>query len=224
MTVLAALIPVGVVGLVVWVVLLLTRRGSTFTLATAASLYAAWMTIAGATMTLVGVALGIKLLFAQVNQAWAYFLPQTTGCPAGAPIQKCIQSGADVTVTGGPDVNSLMRSDLVLAIVLLVIGLAVLGFHYALSRAVRGQPGGDNPIVVRGTLVAFTVLYGLAGLVSLAAGLYGVLNYALAPAGANPSPFADSVGAAIAFAPPWAYAALRLLRATRPAAPMPAPA
>jgi len=66
-----------------------------------------------------------------------------------------------------------------------------------------------------GTLVAFTVLYGLVGLVSLAAGLYSVLNYALATGTNTPSPFADSVGAAIAFTPAWAFAALRLLRATQ---------
>ncbi|HLJ99371.1 MAG TPA: hypothetical protein VKU39_05625 [Streptosporangiaceae bacterium] len=221
MTVLAALIPVGIIGLVVWVVLILTRRGQPFTLATAAALYAAWMTIAGATMTLVGIALGIKLLFAQVNQAWAYYIPQAVNnCPPGAPPDKC------ATFTPGPasDVAGQIRSDLVLAIVLLVVGLAVLGFHYALLRALRSRPGGDNPIVSMGTLVAFTVLYGLAGLVSLAAGLYSVLNYALALSGSSPGPFADSLGAAIAFTPAWTFAALRLVRATRRPAPDPAPA
>lgn len=221
MTVLAALIPVGVIGLVVWVVLILTRRGQPFTLATAAALYAAWMTIAGATMTLVGVAVGIKLLLAQVNQAWAYYSPQVSpNCPPGAPPGKC------ATYIPGPvsDVANQMRSDLVMAIVLLVIGLAVLGFHLGLTRALRGRPGGDNPIVTMGTLVAFTVLYGLAGLLSLAGGLFAVLNYALALSGSSPSPFADSVGAAIAFTPAWAFAALRLFRATRHTPPAPAPA
>ena len=91
MTALAALIPVSVVGIIVWVVLVLTRRGTPFTLATAASLYAHWMMIAGATMTLAGVAIGIKLLFAQANEAFAYFGPQTPGCPPGAPPGKCVE-------------------------------------------------------------------------------------------------------------------------------------
>lgn len=220
MTVLAALIPVSVLGLIVWVVLVLTRRGTPFTLATAASLYAHWMMIAGATMTLVGVALGIKLLFAQANQAFAYFVPQTPACPPGASaVGKCVEPNFP------NGVGEQMRQDLVLAVVLLVIGAAVLGFHYALARALRSREGGASPIVVMGTLVAFTVLYGLVGLVSLAAGLYAVLNYAVAAAGTTPGPFADSVGAAIAFTPAWAVAALRLLRATQhPASPEVAPA
>lgn len=214
MTVLAAVIPVGVIGLIVWVVLVLTRRGAPFTLATAASLYAHWMMIAGATMTLAGVALGIKLLFAQVNQAFAYFVPQSPACPPAAiAAGKCVEP----TFTNG--VAEQMRQDLVLAIVLLVIGGAVLAFHFALARALRSREGGASPIVVMGTLVAFTVLYGLVGLVSLAAGLYSVLNYAVAAAGATPGPFADSLGAAIAFTPAWAVAALRLLRATQHAGP-----
>jgi hypothetical protein len=88
-----------------------------------------------------------------------------------------------------------------------------------LARALRPREGGASPIVVMGTLVAFTVLYGLVGLVSLAAGLYGVLNYALAATAASPTPFADAVGAAIAFTPAWAVAALKLFRATQRPAP-----
>lgn len=211
---LAAVIPIGVVGLIVWVVLLLTRRGSPFTLATAASLYAHWMMIAGATMTLVGAALGIKLLFGAADQRFAYFVPQPFVCPPDATAAgKCIS----------PNLNSgvaeQIRQDLVLAIVLFVIGAAVLGFHYLLARSLRSREGGSSPIVIMGTLVAFTVLYGLVGLVSLAAGLYSVLNYALATGNATPGPFAESVGAAIAFTPAWAVAALRLLRATQHPAP-----
>src|SRR5207302_9445348 len=142
-------------------------------------------------------------------------------CPARAAA-KCMQGG--VNVTAGADVASQMRSERVLAIVLLAIGLAVLGFHWALARALRSREGGANPIVTLGTLVAFTVLYGLAGLVSLAAGLYAALNYALAQAGASPGPFAAAVGAAVVFGPAWAFAALRLLQATRRPAPQPAPA
>ena len=221
MTALGALIPVAVVGLIVWVVLLLTRRGSAFTLATAASLYAAWMTIAGATLTLIGVAVGIKLLLAQASSGWAYFeTPASTQCPPGAPASKCVY------YTPGPasDVANQMRSDLVLAIVLLVIGLVVLGFHFWLWRALRSQPGGNEPIVARGTLVAFTILYGLAGVVSLASGLYSLLNYALALSGTNPGPFADSLGAAIAFVPAWVFATYRLIHATRRPPPEMVPA
>ena len=220
MTALAALIPVSVVGIIVWVVLVLTRRGSPFTLATAASLYAHWMMIAGATMTLAGVAIGIKLLIAQINNAFAYFVPQSPACPPGATeAGKCLEPN----FTNG--VAEQMRQDLVLAIVLLVIGAAVLAFHFALARALRSREGGGSPIVVMGSLVAFTVLYGLVGLVSLAAGLYSALNYAVAEAGTTPGPFADSVGAAIAFTPAWAFAAVRLLRATQhPGSPEVAPA
>jgi hypothetical protein len=217
MVALGALIPVAVLGTIVWVVLLLTRqRTYPFTLATATSLYAHWMTIAGATMTLSGVAVGIKLLLAQVQKAWAYYVPSPIPCQPYAA--KC------VSYTPPNGVSDQIRSDLVAAIVLVVIGAVVLGFHYALVRALRSRPGGANPLVLMGTLIAFTALYGVTAVVGLAAALYGILNYALATASSTPGPFADAVGVAVAFAPAWVYAALRLLAATRHAGPEPAAA
>ncbi len=214
MVALGALIPVAVVGTIVWVVLLLVRqRTYPFTLATAVSLYAHWMTLAGATMTLAGIGVGIKLLLAQAQSAWAYQVPT---CPIGPnEFAKC---------PGASGAGDLMREDLVLAVVLVVVGAVVLGFHYALGRALRSRPGGSNPLVLTGTLIAFTALYGVTSVVALAAALYGVLNYALAAAGSNPGPFADAAGVAIAFTPAWVYSALRLLAATRHAAQETAPA
>ena len=206
---LAVLIPVAVLGAVLWLVLLLTRRAAPFTLATAASFYAHLMVIASLTMALAGAALGIKVLLGAWNRAFSYYTPSLPACAPGLPEGKC--------VTEPNPVDEMLRSDVVLAITLLVVGLAVLGLHYALIRLIAGRPGGAPAIVTTGSLVAFTVLYGITGLVAAAAGLYGALNYAVwsGPAFQQPQPFGDSVGAAVVFIPAWIVAALRLVAATR---------
>jgi hypothetical protein len=215
MTVLAFLIPCGILALIVWGIVGFTRgRGADpLTLGTGAAFYARVMTIAGTLVALTGVAVLLKVAFAYLNPAYSYFSYQFAK-GVGGPVP---------VYAGGPSIQTMRSQDLVLAITLLVIGAAVVAGHLFLARLVAGMPGGSPPWITRGTILALTVMTALGGIPSAAIGLYLLLTYFVLGGGPTQQPWGDPIGSAIAFVPAWVYFMSRLvgqLRARPTAAPV----
>jgi hypothetical protein len=200
---LAILAPGLILGAIAWgaVGVLRTRGREEFTLATAANFYAQVLMVAGVLAVLAGIGVLIKLGFSQIDPAYSYFVPTP---PVGAP--------ADFY--SGPTISQQQTNDLILAPMLIGVGLLVAGGHWLLSRFVGRMPGASPAWVVGGTLVAMTVLCGLAGILSLFVGGYQTLSYFIV-GGQQANQFGDAASTAITFVPAWVVMMTVLLRHVR---------
>jgi hypothetical protein len=234
-TAIGALIVVAIIGVITWVVIGVRQRASEpATFAGAGSFYAHIMSIVGVTMALVGGAVLIKALLAFADLGYSYqqlgFFGQS--CTSNS-------SGVSTCTNNAPafDATPQRTADLILAGALILIGAAVVYVHRALSRNLATLPGGHPGWVHRGTVIAFTLLFGFAAVFSLATGLSSLVTYFATsgtpstvplsgvPVGnAMKQPFGDAIGAAVVFVPAWIFAVRALLHAIRPgAAASPAP-
>jgi hypothetical protein len=233
--VLAVLIPVAVVGLVIWIIVGMKQRAAEpFTLASATALYAHLMIIVAATAALIGGVLVVKVLAGFININYSYYAGSFSGssvypCPSGAPTSVCNPPQ--------PDFTPQRTQDLVLGLTLVIVGIAAAFAHRALARALRSSPGGRPVWVERGAAIAFTTLYGFGALFGLIAGASALISYFVVPgspisgytSNAYPTatggqPFGDLVGAAIVFIPAWAVVSLSLRRSLKSSALLPPPA
>ena len=220
MTVLSFLIPVGVLGLVAWIVVGFTRSraAEAFTLATATAFYARVLFVVGLLMSLSGAGIVIKALIGFIHSGYSYYDYSSVakGAPPGIPNP------------GLPSnfIDQQRSQDLVLGITLIVVGLLVAIAHFYLARAVARMAGGSPTWVTRGTIMALTVTTALGAIPSAAIGIYQMLSYFIVGSSQNLSqPWGDPVGAAIAFVPAWLYVMTRLIRDLRqPPSTTPAPA
>ena len=236
MLVLAVLIPVAVVGLVIWIIVGMKQRGvEPFTLASATALYAHLMIIVSATAALIGGVLLVKVLAGFINISYSYsgfFSGGSSGavCPAGVPANLCNPAPPQA------DFTPQRTQDLVLGLTLIIVGVAAAFAHRALARALRTTPGGRPLWVERGAAIAFTTLYGFGALFGLIAGASALISYFVVPGSPNQGfstgfsttsggqPFGDLVGAAIVFIPAWVVVSLSLRRTLRSGALLPPPA
>lgn len=235
MTVLAVLIPVAVVGLVIWIIVGMKQRAAEpFTLASATALYAHLMIIITATAALCGGVLVVKVLAGFININYSYsagFFSGSSGtlCPTGAPAGAC-------TAPPQPDFTPQRTQDLVLGLTLVIVGVAAAFAHRALAQALRSSPGGRPVWVERGAAIAFTALYGFGALFGLIAGTSALISYFVVPGSpisgytntfpitSGGQPFGDLVGAAVLFIPAWAVVSLSLRRSLKSSALLPPPA
>ncbi len=235
MLVLAVLIPVAVVGLVIWIIVGMKQRGvEPFTLASATSLYAHLMIIVSATAALIGGVLLVKVLagFININYSYSGFFSGSSGnvCPSGVPANVCNPAPPQA------DFTPQRTQDLVLGLTLVIVGVAAALAHRALARALRSSPGGRPLWVERGAAIAFTTLYGFGALFGLIAGASALISYFVVPGSptsgytnvitttSGGQPFGDLVGAAIVFIPAWAVVSLSLRRSLKSSALPPPPA
>jgi hypothetical protein len=218
-----SILPFGLIlGAIAWgaVGALRSRGREEFTLATAANFWAQVLIVAGVVVVLSGLALLIKVGLSHIDPAYAYYIP--TPPPADAPYK----SGYD----GGPSIGQQQTQDVILASVLIVAGVLVAVGHWFLSRFVSRLPGATPAWVVRGTVVALTVLLGLVGIFSTIFAVYSTLTYFIVGIKQGGMTFADPAGTAIVFMPAWVIAMAVLLRQVRrraspaPTAEVPAPA
>jgi hypothetical protein len=213
------LIPVAILGLIVWAVVGFTRRGGEpFTLATATALYARVALIGGVIMSLIGAGTIIKAGFGFINLAYSYY-PQFAYASGASPAPIC--KGPSPCP---PDTSMLTQNtyyeqqrgqDLVLGITLLVIGIVVVVAHLYLARAVAGMAGGSPAWVTRGTQLALTVVTAIVGIPSAAIGLYQMLSYFIIGPSQSQGPWGESMGLAIVFVPAWLYFMARLVQDLR---------
>ncbi|MEO8745055.1 MAG: hypothetical protein ABI334_09510 [Candidatus Dormiibacterota bacterium] len=206
---LSFLVPLAVLGLIVWAIVGATRRGGDpFTLATATALYARVALLAGVLMSLTGLGIVLKAAFGFINLAYSYnpnplLYNGYQPCPPGAACPPPIATDFSV---------QQRDQDLVLGITLVAIGVLVAAGHYFLGRAVAGMQGGSPGWIVRGTLLGLTVMTAVAGIPSAAIGLYQLLSYFIVGTSPqNPQPWGEAIGLAIAFVPAWIYAMTRLV-------------
>lgn len=218
MSVLGFLVPCGILGLIVWAIVGFTRGrgGDPLTLGTGAAFYARVMTIAGALVSLTGVAVLLKVAFGYLNPAFSYYTYPAVAFGKGF-------SGPIPPGAGPPSPTTLMEQDLVLGVTLLVIGAAVAAGHLFLARLVGRMPGGSPAWITRGTILALTVMTALGGIPAAAYGLYLVLSYFVLGSGSGQQPWGDPIGTAIAFVPAWIFFMSRLVGQLR-ARPVPATA
>jgi hypothetical protein len=233
--VLAVLIPVAVVGLVIWIIVGMKQRGvEPFTLASATALYAHLMIIVSATAALIGGLLLVKVLagFININYSYSGFFSGSSGtvCPAGVPANVCNPAPPQA------DFTPQRTQDLVLGLTLVIVGVAAALAHRQLARALRSSPGGRPLWVERGAAIAFTALYGFGALFGLIAGASALISYFVVPGSptsgytnvitttSGGQPFGDVVGAAIVFIPAWVVASLSLRRSLKSSALLPPPA
>jgi hypothetical protein len=219
-----SILPFGLIlGAIAWgaVGALRTRGREEFTLATAANFYAQVLMVAGVMALLAGLALLIKVGLSHIDPAYSYYVPQPP--PPGVP-----EKGG--VFYGGPNIGQQQTQDVILASVLVVAGLLVAVGHWFLSRFVSGLPGASPAWVVRGTLVALTVLLGLVGIFSVIFAVFQTLTFFIIGNKQGGMNFGDAAGTAIVFLPAWLIAMTLLLRQVRqrsgqtPAAQVPAPA
>jgi hypothetical protein len=212
---LALIVPVVILGGIVWAVIGVFRQraGERFTLATAASLYAHLLTVIGLVVTLVAAGIGIKVALSLLNPAYSYYIPTDAGFKGSAPPPGY-----------GPPANYLeiqREQDLILVGVLAVAGLLILGGHLLLARLVRRLPGGDSGWITRGVVVAITVFTGVPGILSAIFAAYSILVFNLIPQ-PTAMPFGDALGTAVVFIPAWLLGMGFLLRGLRPLRATPA--
>jgi hypothetical protein len=218
MSFLGILIPVAILGLIVWAVVGFTRRGGEpFTLATATALYARVALIGGVLMSLIGAGTIIKAGFGFVNLAYSYYQPYAYVVNGYAPVCKggapCPPDAA--LLTQNSYYEQQRGQDLVLGITLLVIGIVVVVAHLYLARAVAGMAGGSPPWVTRGTQLALTVVTAIVGIPAAAFGLYQMLSYFIIGPSQSQGPWGESLGLAIAFVPAWIYFMASLIQDLR---------
>jgi len=217
----SVLIPVAVLGLIVWAVVGFTRRGGEpFTLATATALYARVALIGGVIMSLIGAGTIIKAGFGFINLAYSYYQPYAYASGAyPAPVCKGSVSpcppDTSVLITQNGYYEQQRGQDLVLGITLLVIGIVVVVAHLYLARAVAGMAGGSPAWVTRGTQLALTVMTAIVGIPSAAFGLNQMLSYFIIGPSQSQGPWGESLGLAIAFVPAWLYFMARLVQDLR---------
>ena len=203
---LGLLVPILIIGAVVWAVIGISRnRGAQpFTIATATSFYAHAAVLVSGAIFLAGAAIAIKVGLGHLDSGYSY---QVHGYPG--------PKGPEGPYPGymGPTVDQMLAQDLILAVTLLLVGgLSAIG-HALLARAVRDRPGGSPSWIRRGTLVVATAGFGAAGIAAGVAGLYGALSYFWV-AGTH-QPFGDAAGMAIAFVPAWLVVMTVLVRTGR---------
>lgn len=215
MSVLGFLVPCGILGLIAWAIVGFTRGrgGDPLTLGTAAAFYARVMTIAGTLVALTGVGTLLKVGFGRLDPSFSYYSFQY-GKGFGGPVPP---------YGGPPTVATQLDQDLVLAVTLLVIGVAVAAGHLFLARLVSRMPGGAPTWITRGTILALTVMTALGGIPAAAIGLYLLLSYFVVGSSPTQQPWGDPIGAAIAFVPAWIVFMSRLVGQLR-ARPVPATA
>lgn len=218
-----SILPFGLIlGAIAWgaVGALRSRGREEFTLATAANFYAQVLMVAGVVVALSGLALVIKVGLSHIDPGYAYYQPQQ-------PPPEVALKGP---YYGGPSISQQQTQDLILASVLTVAGLLVVVGHWFLSRFVGRLPGAGPAWVVRGTLVALTVLCGLVGIFSTIFAVFQTLSFFIVGNKQGGMTFADAAGTAIVFLPVWVITMTLLLRQVRrgagptPAAEAPAPA
>jgi hypothetical protein len=211
LSILAYLIPLGVLGLLVWAAVGFRSRGTEpFTLATATALYARVLLVAGVLTSLTGVGTILKALIGFINLAYSYYGSQYYPGPYPQPASTPLQ----------PVTNYLEQQrgqDLVLGITLLVVGVVVAVAHLYLARAVAGMAGGSPAWITRGTLLALTVMTAIGGIPSAAFGLYQMLSYFIVGTSQyqQQQPWGEPLGLAIAFVPAWIYFMTRLVQDLR---------
>ena len=206
------LLPLLVLGGIIWAVVGMLRKGTgeALTLATATAFYANLMILAGILATLIGVGDAVKAALGAVNVGYSYYVYNGPQPPCPGPVEKC---GG-----GGPPLGYLdqQRSqDAVLAITLVVIGVAVVIGHHFLFKAIRAMKGGSPVWIIRGRWIALTGICGLIGLGSAAFATYTTISFFILSGPASKQPFGESLGIALAFLPAWAFAVSRLLREVR---------
>lgn len=217
LTVLGILFPVAVLGLIAWIVVgfLQSRKGESFTLATATALYSRVVLVAGVIMALAGVGSALKAAFGFINLSYSYFDYATNaykGAPPGAPVPPVSPVGY---------LEQQRGQDLVLGITLIGIGVLVAVAHYYIARALATKAGGSPTWIARGTLLALTVTTAVGAIPTSAIGIYQMLSFFIlggsqnAVYGIAPQTWGDPVGAAIAFVPAWIYVMRRLVRDLR---------
>jgi hypothetical protein len=213
----SVLIPVAILGLIVWAVVGFTRRGGEpFTLATATALYARVALIGGVVMSLIGAGTIIKAGFGFINLAYSYYQPYAYASSPNPPLCKGTVCPPDTSILTQNSYYEQQRGqDLVLGITLLVIGIVVVVAHLYLSRAVAGMAGGSPAWVTRGTQLALTVVTAIVGIPSAAFGLYQMLSYFIIGPSQSQGPWGESLGLAIAFVPAWLYFMARLVQDLR---------
>ena len=210
-SVLTFLIPIGVLGLLIWAgVGFRSRSTEPFTLATATALYARVLLIAGVLTSLAGAGAILKAVIGYINLDYSYYGSQYYSGPypqpAGAPL---VQAATYLEQQRG--------QDLVLGITLLVVGIVVAVAHLYLARAVAGMAGGAPAWITRGTLLALTVMTAIGGIPSAAVGLYQMLTYFIVGTSQYQpqQPWGEPLGLAIAFVPAWIYFMTRLVQDLR---------
>jgi hypothetical protein len=208
--VLGLLVPLAILGLIAWAVVGVTRRGGDpFTLATATSLYARVMLIAGVLMSLIGIGTIIKAAFGFINPVYSYYV-------AVAYKLVCPPNGMCPPPEQMDFYQQQRNQDLVLGVTLVVIGVLVAGVHFFLGRAVARMPGGAPGWITRGTLLGLTVVTAVVGIPSAAMGLYLALSYFIVGSSLqNQQPWGESLGLGIAFVPAWIYVMWRLVEDLR---------
>lgn len=206
---LGLLVPILIVGAIVWGAIGISRnRGAQpFTIATATSFYAHVGVLVSSAIFLAGAAFAVKVGLGHLDPNYSYQI-----AAYGGP------KGPGASYYSGPTVDQLLAQDVILAVTMLVVGaLSAIG-HAVLARAVSGRPGGSPSWVIRGSLVVATAGYGAAGISAGLAGLYSALTYFWVPA-ASHQPFGDAVGMAVAFVPAWLLVMAALVRTGRTGVP-----
>ena len=220
MAVLGVLLPVGLIGLITWIVVGVRRRADEpFTVAAATSFYANLFTIVSVTLVLLGLATAAKAVIGFFDIGYSYRNPLqvASSTPLGA-------------TAGSSDLTPQRTDDIALAATLVGAGVLLFLLHRLVARVARRHPGGMPSWVKRGTLLGFTVLYASAAIFALIAAVDGIVTYVITPpdggvesALLGPGPFGDVVGTAVVFIPAWILALMMLLRRMRSPAPQPPP-
>lgn len=218
MSLLFGLLPLLVLGGIIWAVVGAVRKGpgEPVTLATATAAYANLMMLAGVLGALVGAGNAIKVGLAAINVRYSYHVFEARPAACQGPMDRCGPGPAGWYDGPGPGYLDQQRSqDLVLAITLLAIGIAVVVGHQILFRAVQNLRGGAPIWIIRGRWIALTAICGLVGLGSAAVAVYSTTSYFILSGQNSRQPFGEPAGIAIAFLPAWAFAVSRLLRQLR---------
>jgi len=207
------LLPVLVLGALVWGVVTFVRRQSSepFTLATAVAVYAQLLIIVGAVMALSGVATAVKagLGYAELGYSYQSYLP-----PLPPPSFPSVQQPQPLQDEQQRNRHN-RDADLLQGLTLGLIGMLVVGAHLGIARGTRHLRGGAPAWLTRGTVVVLSVLCALVGVIAGAMSLYRWLSYVLLqPVSNQPrEQFGEVVGLAVAFLPVWVVTLLWLLRA-----------
>lgn len=135
-----------------------------------------------------------------MNVGYSYFDYYANRPPCPGPLEKCVD---------GPPagfIDQQHSQDLVMAITLVVIGIAVLVGHHFFFGAIQGLRGGNPIWKMRGRWIAVTAICGLVALGATAVAIYSTISYFILSGSASRQLFGEAVGLAIAFLPAWAFA------------------
>lgn len=177
----------------------LMRRGrpEPFGGATTLQLFAHVAMLAGLVLTLLGLAIGLKVALSYLDHSVAY----------GAYSVPAEQLNANL-----PSVEEERLHDLARAWLLSGIGVAVVLLHATVSRLAARRPGGAPVWLAEGCLAILAAATGIVGLVAAAASAYYTVGQ-IRLAGAG-RPFADVLAIAVVFAAAWTATLLAIARGT----------